>query len=60
MHKHFLYFLLFTTLTFSQSRTITSVVADDTNKPLISANVIAKLNYNQVTSKFKRLYLKFL
>jgi hypothetical protein len=35
-------FLIFTTFSYSQSRTITAVVSDDTNKPLESANVIAK------------------
>ena len=44
--------LLFTTLSFSQSRTITGVVSDDTNKPLESANVIAKPLQEKASLKF--------
>jgi hypothetical protein len=47
-----LFFILFTTLTFSQSRTIIGVVADDTNKPLESANVIAKPLQEKASLKF--------
>jgi hypothetical protein len=47
-----LFFILFTTLTFSQSRTIIGVVADDTNKSLESANVIAKPLQEKASLKF--------
>lgn len=52
MHKILFYFLFFTTLSFSQSRTITGVVADDSNKPLESANVIAKPLQEKASLKF--------
>ncbi|SHL48410.1 hypothetical protein SAMN05443669_100833 [Flavobacterium xanthum] len=60
MYKCLFCFLFFTTLSFSQSRTIIGVVADDTNKPLESANVIARHNYNEVKSKFERVNQQFL
>lgn len=50
MFKTVLLFFL-TTLSFSQSRAIIGVVADDINKPLESVNVIARHNYNEVKSK---------
>ncbi|WP_339658988.1 carboxypeptidase-like regulatory domain-containing protein [Flavobacterium frigidarium] len=45
-------FLIFTTFSYSQSRTITGVVSDDTNKPLESANVIAKPLQEKASLKF--------
>ena len=47
-----LLFLFFTTFSYSQSRTITGVVSDDTNKPLESANVIAKPLQEKASLKF--------
>ena len=47
-----LLFLIFTTFSYSQSRTITGVVSDDTNKPLESANVIAKPLQEKASLKF--------
>lgn len=54
MHKifFFLLFLHFTTNCFSQTRTITGVVSDDVNKPLESANVIAKPLQEKASLKF--------
>lgn len=52
MHKILLYFLFFTTLSFSQTHTITGVVSDDGNKPLESANVIAKPLQEKASLKF--------
>ena len=42
MHRIHLFLLFFSILSFSQTHTITGVVSDDINKPLESANVIAK------------------
>ena len=47
-----LFFLLFTTLSFSQTRTIIGVVSDDSNIPLESANVIAKPLQDKAYLKF--------
>ncbi|MBG6110583.1 hypothetical protein H4V97_002310 [Flavobacterium sp. CG_23.5] len=47
-----LFFLFFTIVSFSQSRTITGVVSEDTNKPLESANVIAKPLQENASLKF--------
>ncbi|OAB28185.1 CarboxypepD_reg-like domain-containing protein [Flavobacterium fryxellicola] len=44
--------LLFSFFSFSQSRTIIGVVADDNNKPLESANVIAKPLQEKASLKF--------
>ena len=44
--------LFFTTFSYSQSRTITGVVSDDINKPLESANVIAKPLQEKASLKF--------
>lgn len=52
MYKCLFCFLFFTTLSFSQSRSIIGVVADDTNKPLESANVIAKPLQEKASLKF--------
>ncbi len=52
MHKILFYFLFFTTLSFSQSRSITGVVAEENNKPLESANVIAKPLQEKASLKF--------
>lgn len=51
MFKTLLVFLL-TTLSYSQVHTITGVVSDDTNKPLESANVIAKPLQEKASLKF--------
>jgi hypothetical protein len=37
-----IYLIFFTTTIFAQTKTITGVISDDSNKPLESANVIAK------------------
>jgi hypothetical protein len=37
-----IYFLLFTSISIAQKNTITGVVFDDKEKPLESANIIAK------------------
>jgi hypothetical protein len=42
MHK-FLFLIFLSANLFSQTKTITGVISDDSNKPLESANVIAKL-----------------
>ncbi|UFH34649.1 carboxypeptidase-like regulatory domain-containing protein [Flavobacterium acetivorans] len=47
-----LLFLLCTVLSFSQTHTITGVVSDDSNKPLESANVIAKPLQEKASLKF--------
>jgi hypothetical protein len=47
-----LFFFLITTLSYSQSRIITGVVSDDLNKPLESANVIAKPLQEKANLKF--------
>lgn len=47
-----LLFLFFTTICFSQTHTITGVVSDDINKPLESANVIAKPLQEKASLKF--------
>jgi hypothetical protein len=41
--RYLIFLLFFTTTIFSQTKTITGVISDDSNKPLESANVIAKL-----------------
>ena len=48
----FLFFLLFNTLSFSQTHTIIGLVSDDSNKPLKSANVIAKTLQEKASLKF--------
>ncbi len=47
-----LFFFLITTLSYSQTRIITGVVSDDLNKPLESANVIAKPLQEKANLKF--------
>ena len=51
MFKFILVFLI-TTLSYSQIRTVTGVVSDDSNKPLESANVIAKPLQEKANLKF--------
>jgi hypothetical protein len=51
MFKTLLVFLI-TTLSYSQTHTITGVVSDDINKPLESANVIAKPLQEKASLKF--------
>ena len=48
----YLVLLFFSTLCFSQTRTITGLVSDDINKPLESANVIAKPLQEKASLKF--------
>ncbi|SHL48140.1 TonB-dependent receptor [Flavobacterium xanthum] len=50
--RRILFFLFFTTLSFSQTRTIIGVVSDDSNIPLESANVIAKPLQDKASLKF--------
>jgi hypothetical protein len=52
MHRICLFLLFFTVLSFSQTHTITGVVSDDINKPLESANVIAKPLQEKASLKF--------
>lgn len=52
MQRIYLFLLFFTIVSFSQSRTITGVVSEDTNKPLESANVIAKPLQEKASLKF--------
>ena len=47
-----LFLLLFTTLSFSQTKILVGVVSDDVNKPLESANVIAKPLQEKANLKF--------
>ncbi|NRT11649.1 hypothetical protein [Flavobacterium sp. 14A] len=48
---HILFLLFLMTFSYSQSRAITAVVADDTNQPLELAIVIAKLRHKKVILK---------
>jgi hypothetical protein len=48
----YLFLLLFTTTFFAQTKTITGVISDDANKPLESANVIAKPLTEKASIKF--------
>jgi hypothetical protein len=48
----YLFLLFFTTTIFSQTKTITGVISDDANKPLESANVIAKPLTDKASIKF--------
>ncbi|MDY0090404.1 MAG: carboxypeptidase-like regulatory domain-containing protein [Flavobacteriaceae bacterium] len=48
----FIFFLFFTSLCFSQTKTVTGVVSDTLNKPLESANVIAKPLQEKTSLKF--------
>ncbi|MBG6060326.1 hypothetical protein IWX83_000089 [Flavobacterium sp. CG_9.1] len=50
--RRILFFLFFTTLSFSQTRTIIGVVSDVSNIPLESANVIAKPLQDKASLKF--------
>lgn len=52
MHKTSLLLFLFTTICFSQTRTITGVVSDDFDQPLEAANVIAKPLQEKASLKF--------
>jgi hypothetical protein len=52
MHRTYLFLLFFTVFSFSQTRTITGVVSDHINKPLESANVIAKPLQEKASLKF--------
>lgn len=52
MHRIHLFLLFFSILSFSQTHTITGVVSDDINKPLESANVIAKPLQQKASLKF--------
>ena len=47
-----LFLLLFTTLPFSQTKILVGVVSDELNKPLESANVIAKPLQEKANLKF--------
>ena len=47
-----LFLLLFTTLCFSQTKILVGLVSDDINKPLESANVIAKPLQEKANLKF--------
>lgn len=51
MFKILLIFLL-TTLSYSQTKTLEGVVSDETNKPLESANIIAKPLQEKASLKF--------
>jgi hypothetical protein len=48
----FFYFFLFSIFFSSQSQTLTGVISDDTNKPLESANIIAKPLQEKASLKF--------
>ena len=52
MHRIYLFLLFFTIVSFSQTHTITGIVSDDLNKPLESANVIAKPLQEKASLKF--------
>jgi hypothetical protein len=52
MKYYFLFFLLFSSLSFSQTHTITGVVSDSINNPLESANIIAKPLQENAQLKF--------
>ena len=52
MHRIYLFLLFFTIISFSQTHTITGIVSDDLNKPLESANVIAKPLQEKASLKF--------
>jgi hypothetical protein len=48
----YILFLLFSTISFSQTKSFVGVVSDDINKPLESANVIAKPLQEKASLKF--------
>lgn len=52
MHRIYFFLLFFTIVSFSQTHTITGIVSDDLNKPLESANVIAKPLQEKASLKF--------
>jgi hypothetical protein len=52
MHRIYLFFLFFTIASFSQTHSFTGIVSDDVNKPLESANVIAKPLQEKASLKF--------
>jgi hypothetical protein len=52
MKYYFLFFLLFSSLSFSQTHTITGVVSDSINNPLESANIIALPKSDNAQLKF--------
>ena len=54
-----LFLLLFTTLCFSQTKILVGLVSDDINKPLESANVIAKPLQEKDNLKFSITIINF-